>query len=260
MGTSKGIGGPHGGRWSDADRLLRRYQTELARASPPGNAEPRGQEVTDEYHEALVETLRKDSGAFGLRAAMYTGGIRLIDALEALNRDSIECWGQLDGDNAQERRDDFAMRFVDAIAGRGDTIANAAIRRAVAGRCVNHLLSRNAVASSISNGQPGGGTLISEDLFCAIYGLFFADAIGEFIKTAIAEKIKLAVPALYVLDPAGKVSDWIAERIYAVLPKPCEAKESKGSEGPSIGELARGMLEETVDRALGLDPVGQAVG
>jgi hypothetical protein len=208
--------------------------------------------------DALAATLLEDGEAFGLREAVRGAGARLIDALEALGDEGVTSFGPLVGDTVEERRDVFAARLVDAVAGEGATIADAAVRRAAAGPAIERLLRHGDVYRAIETPRPGSELSIPDELFCAVYELFFADAVGEFLKTVIAEKIKLAVPVLYAFDPAGRISEWVAERIYAELPKPCEAKNAAGSEAPSLAELARGLLEETVDRALGIAPATEA--
>lgn len=52
------------------------------------------------------------------------------------------------------------------------------------------------------------GESISDELFCAIYELFFEDMVKEFITTMIAEKIKLTVPIL-----PRQVADWAAGQL-----------------------------------------------
>ncbi|MDL4819101.1 hypothetical protein [Actinomadura opuntiae] len=200
----------------------------------------------------MAETLRKDPDAFGLRAALVEAGQRLIEAWEWLQEGDDSPLGSSPG-TAAEWDGAFAARFVDAVAGDGSTVATAAVRRATAGPILDRLIA-GLGGEGAEEASPNAGMHFPDDLFCAIYELFFADAVSEFIKTIIAEKIKLAVPVLHVIDPAGHVASWVAERIRAVLPLPCEAKADAGEGAPSIADLGRDLLVETVDRALGIAP------
>lgn len=232
IGTSQAVGGPRGTSWREAERALRRWEP----AAEDGGRS--GQETAEAYRRALASTLRRDPDAFGIRDGLRAAGERLVEVLESLDGD-VAADRPSPGRSPQEDTA-FAAWFRGAVAGEGATLADAAIRRAA----IRGGLDRLFVS-------PDSGGL-SDELFCLIYGWFFADAVAEFVKTLMAEKIKLVFPVLYAVDPAGLIAGWLSERIYAELPKPCEAKDARGEDAPSLGSLARDLLDETVDRSLGL--------
>jgi hypothetical protein len=91
-----------------------------------------------------------------------------------------------------------------------------------------------------------------------LYKLYFADIISGFVKTVIAEKIKLVFPALRVIDPAGVVAKHIADKVAELIPDPCEERETRGDDGSTLADVARDLLKETVDRALGISLPGES--
>src|SRR5262249_35167075 len=95
---------------------------------------------------------------------------------------------------------------------------------------------------------------IDDNLFCMIYRLFFADAVTGFLQSVIAAKITLMVPALPAVDPAGQITDWIAEQITSAVPTPCQERTEHRS-GPSLADLGRSLIKDAVKRALGI-PTG----
>ena len=249
MGTSSKLPGPRGGGWSGAVQKARAWARDGLTEDDAEHTGAPGREAARAYLRALARTLREAPDAFGLRAALLSAGERLITVWERLQEAPATTR------TTQERNSDFAARFVDAVAGEGSTVATAAVRRATAGPLLDRLidgLSEQAAGES----PPGTKAPLPDDLFCEIYGLLFSDAVGEFIKTIIAEKIELTVPALYAIDPAAHIASWAAEHVRAVLPLPCEAQRSKDATAPPITVVGRSLLEKTVDRALGIDAPG----
>jgi hypothetical protein len=122
--------------------------------------------------------------------------------------------------------------FIDDLGIGGGTLLDSVVRRA----------ARETLAAA---GDAAG----SRDLFCFLYRQFFAQGVAQFITTVIAEKIKLAVPALHVVDPAGQIAGWIVKRVFSLLPNPCDAAVDDGG---SLKQLADSLLHETVDRARGM--------
>lgn len=250
MGTSSKVRGPRGGGWSDAVKTAREG---IRAGSEPGSSETGawGRKASSAYREALAETLREDPAAFGLRESLILAGQRLIDTWEELQKEGPAALGVRETEAVAGRDELFAKRFVDVVAGDGSTVVAGAVRRAVAGVAHDRFVEG---WGSGRRGRPGPetGTDFSDELFCAIYQSFFADAVSEFLTTVIAENVKLAVPALHLLDPADHIASWTAERLRSLLPMPCEAKAAVGAEASPVTEFARALLEETVDRALGV--------
>src|SRR5207302_5182035 len=148
------------------------------------------------------------------------------------------------------RRDWFLCQFVTTVAGDRASIADAIARRA-ATATAEQVLADPAVGEAIDRGD--SRIRISDGLFCTIYRFFFADYVTEFVKAVIAEKVKLTVPALVLIDPTGQIADWVAGKVMSFIPTPCEEKQQHPEEGRSVGDLARSMLRQTVLTALGLD-------
>ncbi|MEV6125512.1 hypothetical protein AB0M05_01620 [Streptomyces violaceusniger] len=202
-------------------------------------------DIAAEHVAVLHRTLREEPTAFGLYEAACTAGERLTTAVDAwaVSRDG----------------DEFAARFTATVGGEGGTVADAAVRRAAAAS-VRRLLERHPEA-----GKPGGNGL-SGEVFCLLYQGFFAGVVSEFLRTAIAEKVKLTVPLLPTLDPEDHIADWTAEHVLRLLPDPCEKAEqlSESEEktdqvaaavGDPIGSLrlvAHGLVPRAAGRALGL--------
>lgn len=90
-----------------------------------------------------------------------------------------------------------------------------------------------------------------------IYRLFFAEAVTGFLQSVIAAKITLMVPVLPAVDPAGHIADWIAKEITSIIPTPCQERDKHGA-GPSLADLGRSLVEEAVERALGIPTDGQS--
>jgi hypothetical protein len=114
------------------------------------------------------------------------------------------------------------------------------------------------VRDVIRDGKVTNDPLVTGELFCLIFQLFFKDAIARFITTIIAGKVRLALPLLHVIDPAGKIADWVGAQVVARIPNPCEQGETLGDK-PSLSELARGLVAGSVDRALGISSTDSGV-
>jgi hypothetical protein len=212
--------------------------------------EKAAQDIAGQYLDALAGTLRDDPDAFGLRDAMLNAGGRLVGTLDSLCVGGAE-WFPSAGGDAGDREAAFLGKLVADVAGPGGLIADAAIRRAAAA-CGEELLSApGPVRDAVMDGKAASGPAISGELFCLVFRLFFKDAVASFITTIIAGKVRLAVPLLHMIDPAGKIADWVGEQVVARVPDPCAQGEMLG-EKPSLAELARGLVTESVDRALGI--------
>ncbi|WAP58317.1 hypothetical protein [Streptomyces sp. S465] len=145
------------------------------------------------------------------------------------------------------------------MAGEGGTVADAAVRRAAV-TSARRLLERHPEA-----GGPGGSGL-SGEVFCLLFRGFFADVVAEFLRTAVAEKVKRVAPLLPAVDPEDHIADWIAEHLLGLLPDPCEeatrlaeaeekADRVASAVGDPIGSLrivAHGIVPRAAGRALGL--------
>ena len=249
MGTSSRWPGP-GGRTDLAGEWTRLGKRASAWRPDSADSLARLDDIAADHLDVLHRTLGENPAAFALYETACSAGARLTTT-------AADAWAQSrDGD-------DFATRFTASVGGEGGTMADAAVRRAAAasaGRLLQTLEERPEAC-----GLPGRDSLAG-DLFCLLYQWFFADVVAEFLRTVIAEKVKLVVPLLPAVDPEDHIVDWVAERVLKLLPNPCvEAAELKeevervegevsGIEDP-LGVLrlvAQGLVPRAVGRALGL--------
>lgn len=232
MGTSKPWPGPTGQPWTG---LGRRRSTSANHPNP----EEQYADVAEKLIAALQDVMRAEPEAFGLRDATSAAGRRLVTTLEALGQNQL-----VDADSlTAEQRDAFVARVVDEVGGSGRLVTDAVLRRAVRTTAERLLGER---------GDRPAGAGLNSDVFCWIYRWFFGDVVSEFVKLIIAEKIKLAVPVLPIFDPVGLIPDKIAEWIVKLIPNPCERSIASDKEATSLAGRARGLLAESVDRALGI--------
>jgi hypothetical protein len=179
---------------------------------------------------------------------MQASGVRLVNTLDRIAYYGLGAATPLD---PAQRRLAFVTGFVDEVAGRGGTFADAAVRKAAA-QAAEQLLNDQAIRQAIDAGADDGLS-IPRDLFCAVYRMFFAHAVEQFLTTVIAEGattfLVAHVPVLPAIDPGGQIAEWIAQDLVAMLPTPCK---DPAATGPSLADLPHSLLSETVDRALGL--------
>lgn len=247
MGTSARWLGP-GGRsgtaaeWSAVSSRLSRWNSEGPQA------ERLLDKIFDDYLDVLHRTMREDQSAFGLVDAATEAGYRLTDVMTEMAHAGPAA-----------SADDFLARFTDEVGGSGGTITDAAIRRAATDTAERLLERQNA---ETGGGKAAGGGLTG-DLLCLLYQWFFADIVTEFLRSVIAEKVKLVAPVLPVLDPGDHVADWAADKVLSLVPNPCEEaaellKEAESAESVladpvgSLPDIARSLIPGTVGKVLGL--------
>jgi hypothetical protein len=210
----------------------------------------KAQELANEYRAALAAAVCEDPSAFGLRDRLLASGSRLVDTLEALRAGTAD-WFPLAAGSPEARQAAFVQAFTQHVAGSGGLVADAAVRRAAVS-CAQELLSGSAeLQQAIRSGEPMPGAGFSGELFCLIFQLFFKKSLAGFIATIVAGKVKLAFPLLHVIDPAGRIADWAGQQVAALIPDPCE-EGARLADAPSLADLARGLVEESADRVLGL--------
>ncbi|MFI0979445.1 hypothetical protein ACH4SP_20905 [Streptomyces sp. NPDC021093] len=274
MGTSSRWEGPRGGPEAAADWGRISGRLSRWRAEQP-DAPAKLDRIAEDYLEALHRTLREDPSAFGLHDAACAAGERLAVVMDALpTPGGVE--GDPEGpgspgppdflaspgfsDSSEAGGDDFVSRFTAAVGSEGGTLTDAAVRRAAA-----------AVADRIRRKHPEalapGGSGWSGDLLCLLYQWFFAGVVAEFLRMVIAEKVKLMVPVLPLVDSEDRIAGWVAKQVLRLLPSPCEeaerlAEAAEQEEGEAsaleepllatLGQVARGLVPRAVGTALGL--------
>ncbi|MBD0735467.1 hypothetical protein BGM09_02940 [Streptomyces sp. CBMA29] len=253
MGTSTRWQGP---RWRGLSTRLARWDTDR---SDPGA-------TVDAAIEDLWDACRRDPTAFGLRDTARSAGDRLAGAMAVLategpagliRPDPAEPW--------QDYADAFVTGLTRQVAGDGTSIADAAVRRAM-GASVRRLLETHPeVRDAVSDPELAGRGWFGE-LLCFLYQWFFADLVTEFLQSVVAEKIKLTLPVLVIVDAEDRIADKIAERIVSLVPNPCEeiaADQDPGAakaatdalsgevEVPPLSDMARRLVPGTVGKILG---------
>lgn len=243
MGTSTKRPPPVGGQWTAAVRAYRSWQKSGAVG---GAAQPAA---------ALLDALRvqvsQKQGSHELREAMRASGARLVDTLDRLTREGQPAYVAAVHGNVEARRFAFIRYIADQVAGNGGRFADAAVRRAAV-QAAEQLLSDKSLREAVDAGI-GSALPVPRELFCAVYRMFFGHTLEQFLTTVIAEStdtfVQAHVPVLPIIDPEGQISDWFTQNVVSVLPTPC--KDASAS-GPTLSALGRDMVNETVDRALGL--------
>ncbi|MEV4493455.1 hypothetical protein AB0K04_25495 [Micromonospora coxensis] len=217
----------------------------MGRADSLTDGDPGGvTEVAVQFRRALREALQDDPEAFGLRDAALRSGERLVEALDGLRHRDPPMLRHL---SASQPADDFVRRFVAEVGGDGRLVVDAVTRRA-ARQVAERLLAPDGPLADPTRPQR-----LTGELFCALYQLFFGKLVGEFIHVLIAENLKLAVPALVLLDPTDMVAGLVADQVVRILPNPCAHAAAQEPGRPPLVEAARELLTETVTQALGLD-------
>ncbi|GAA1547294.1 hypothetical protein GCM10009741_58640 [Kribbella lupini] len=90
---------------------------------------------------------------------------------------------------------------------------------------------------------------MDDELFCELYRLFFADAITGFLAGVIAAKMSVLLPGLALIDPAGQLTRYLAEKIAEAMPTPCEEKAAERPDDPLV-DVAHDLVTQTFDRWL----------
>ncbi len=277
MGTSSKWLGPPGGAWRRATAGLTRSLNQLDKG-PANNGRTRGGTISPEvpivlddglppdkvahhgqaFFDALRTELRADPESFGLRRVAQETGLRLVDVLASLEQHGVDVLGPFDRVAVHERMDVFVERFTDRVAGSRGLIVDSVVRGAVV-RSVERLLQQSQTLRHAVRTGHGGAGGISDELFCDSYRTFFAGVVTGFLESVIAGKVKLMFPVLPVVDPAADIADWIAEKVTALIPTPCQEKQERNANdtGASVADLGRSLTEETIERALGI-PVHEA--
>ena len=130
-------------------------------------------------------------------------------------------------------------------------MVDAMVRRA-ATRCAQRLLERNSTLhEAVQQDEHGALRELDDDLLCIIWQLFFADVVGEFILGVVSENIEF--PALGAATATNGFLEWITNEIVDLIPNPCDERAKNTGERTSVAELARDLVELSIDHALGLD-------
>jgi hypothetical protein len=202
-------------------------------------------------HRALCDQAEQERDVLGLRQAIRASGDRLVEALDGLMRQGWSSASLAPQSSVEERRLEFIRSFIEQVAGRGGTFADAAIRHAAV-QAAEQLLEDDALRAAVDAGT-GAVLPLARDLFCAVYRMFFGNTVEQYLTTVIAEStgayLNAHVPVLPMIDPEGQISDWIAQNLVPLLPTPCK---DPSASGPALASLGSELVTETVDRALGL--------
>lgn len=268
MGTSTRWPGPGGsapGRpaWPDAVHAAwAAAARELAGWHPRArDAEARLERTANHYLDALHRTLRDDPAAFGLRDALRAAGERLTGVLDVLAVAGAAglAVAPYDGDGARHDGGspvpvrDFLAAFTTAVGGPGGKVVDAALRRAAMASCArlldDHPDARRAVTERGTAGAHDAAGF-DDALLCRLYRWFFADAVAEFLRAAMAERVR-TVPVLPLPGPEGRAAERIAERALGLVPDPC-ADVRPDAPRTGLPMAARALVPAAVCGVLGL--------
>lgn len=258
MGTSSKYTGPTGRRWSGASSGLAEPGPNPVVPAPRGGpASPAPMEEVaargERYLAALRDSLRDQPDLFGLRDAFVGAGGRLVDVLAELSVAGPDVFALPTDEPEGSRAAWFVLEFVRAVAADGGLVVDAVVRKA-ATRCAERILDDPGMRDAVDNATVDAR--LSGDLLCAIFEWFFARAVSELVRAIIAEKINLMVlglvPGLRVVDPDGQIADWVAGKVMELVPNPCERAHELAERGLNVVEVARELIPESVDRALGV--------
>ncbi|MFI8930067.1 hypothetical protein ACIG3E_20590 [Streptomyces sp. NPDC053474] len=238
MGTSTRWKGPNGGQWSSAARRLARWREDSR------HADQRLEEIAADHLRALHETLRADRSAFGLYDTACAAGERLAGTLGSLAAEGVES------------ADALVARLVSEVGGDGGTLADAAVRRGLAAAVSDVRASHPEFDDAMGVGHAGGG--FAWDILCDLYQVFFADMVGEFLRSVVAEHVKLAVPVLIATDPEGRIADWVAAKVVRLVPNPCE-ESAEASDLAPAGDAAQSMADAAQDPSAALPKLAEAL-
>lgn len=175
--------------------------------------------------EQLHRDLRRDSEAYGLRRVATWKGRELVRAVREFERRPVD-------DLSDAGRAQVVAHFAVLAAGSGGGVADAVSRRAAA-RAGAKLLGQHGTTA-----------------FCLVYREFFADVVAGFLQAVIAEQIRLAAPGIDIVDPTGRVVEWIAGHLVALVPDPCA--EAAARPGMSVLDVAEELVPRAVDTVLGI--------
>lgn len=255
MGTSSKWRGPAGQPWigvsgnvaRQLDLVSARTADKIPLPRPDDTEVCLGRDVIADrgtrFRVALAAALRKDPAAFDLYATMHDHGRLLVRIAGSLVTTGFDALDPPPPEWSAGDEDWFVYQFARGVAGDGNTLVDAMARRAVV-RCAERILREQK--SSRADDR------LSTELFCLVYRLFFAEMVAEFVRAVVAENIKLAVPGLVLIDPAGHIADWVAGQVVDAIPNPCETGHARGADGLII-DLAADLVKDAVERALGID-------
>lgn len=245
MGTSTRWPGPTGGDWLAPNAAFGRLSTLSAEiGSDTAPFDDKLHRAVEQCLSALRTTLKADPGAYGLIHTMITSGHGLVDTLAELQ--SGGCPLPESADISTDRRAEFVAIFTERVVGVAATPADSAARAATV-LCARKLLEDKALADAVGS---GGHYRIPDDLFCAVYELFLKNVLIEFIAGVAAAKLSVAVPLLYLVDPGGRIAEWLADTLTDLVLDPCA--ERADADAISLADLGRELLEDNVRRLVGL--------
>jgi hypothetical protein len=153
------------------------------------------------------------------------------------------------GDGSADERE---LQFIAALLAGvpPDTVPKAAARGG-ARRAAESALRRDpALRHAVHSADPG--YRLPGGLFCAIFQLFFAEAVRGFLEAIVAEHLKAALPVLY-LDPTGAIADAAAKKLVSLVPSPCEEQGQAPGADEGIAQTARLLIGRAVSGVLNLD-------
>ncbi|MFJ9995544.1 hypothetical protein [Streptomyces werraensis] len=155
-----------------------------------------------------------------------------------------------------ESADALVAHLVSEVGGDGGTLADAAMRRGMAA-AVRDVRDRHPELDDAMDADAAGGGF-AWDILCDLYQVFFADMVGEFLRSVVAEHVKLAVPVLIATDPEGRIADWVAEKVVDLVPNPCEVAAEATDLAEAV-DTAQSAVGDAQDPAAVLPKIAESL-
>lgn len=258
MGTSTAYKGPvdraDAGtrRWKRARRRLTKLGDDLdSQLRGPGGING-ARRLLENQQDDLADDLIAALHAFPERELLVPPLIdqanAVVEALNRLREGGVAAIG-IDADRSADERE---LQFIAALLAGvpPDTVSKAAARNG-ARRAAESALRRDpALRHAVRSADPV--YRLPRGLFCAIFQLFFAEAVRGFLEAIVAEHLKAALPVLY-LDPTGMIADAAAKKLVSLVPSPCEEQRQVPGADESIAQTARSLIRPAVSGILNLD-------
>ncbi|GAA4209141.1 hypothetical protein [Actinocatenispora rupis] len=261
MGTSASYPGPVGGSSAD-NRTWKRTRQRLTALGKqldkvlhgPGGVNAAQQLLRDRQDDIaadLATGLRLHPSRVLLAEPITARARALVDTLDRLQLNGLAGIGVV-GASPDERELQFMAAFLgDRSTG---TVPDYAVRRGLRSTIDTALRDNAPLRQAVRSGNAGYRP--PRDLFCAIFQMFFADAVRAYLRTVVAEHLKIALPVLY-LDPTGLIADTAAKKLVSLVPNPCEEEHRRaGPHHDSLAGTARSLVVRAVSQILDLDEPG----
>lgn len=267
MGTSQRWRGPVGPDWEHARRTLTvslhqlgvpgRYSSSVEDVLSQRLPEACVVEIADAYRGAFVRELRRRPPAFGLRQVARDAGGAVVRILGELDRRGVPVVTRPTGPCPSARRAEFAASFSAAVTPTAGHLLDAVSRRASTHTAIWLLRRAPRLRLAVEGGVGSGVGVISPELLCFLFRVFFDELIAGFLDSVISAQVSPLAPALPQADPTDQIVARIADDIWTDIPRPCRESAASHSAAPAV-EVAGELVHEVLDRVAGVPDDGRS--